>query len=288
MGIQARDLVYGSAGGLELAATAYLPAAGDLGSVLVDVHGGAWTSGDRFNNAYLDGLLAERGHLVLAIDFRHGPALRHPSALQDITAAVRFVRHHAARLGVDADRIGLLGTSSGGHLALLAAIQPNHAAHHGTSVAGLDGDPAPPGEVDAAVTHVSALWPVSDPLRRYRYAQESGRPELAERHLQYFADEQAMRGAAIQAVLRGGGAERLPAAYVVQPGADLNVPVPMTMDLVDAYQSAGGALEYAFYPGLPHAFSREETAETRALAAGIDAFVRRRISLAPAAAPAPA
>ncbi|MCA9174081.1 MAG: alpha/beta hydrolase [Planctomycetales bacterium] len=65
--------------------------------------------------------LASRGVTAFVLRYRHSPSYRHPVPLQDAQRAIRHVRHHAKQLGVDPQRIGIMGFSAGGHLASTAA-----------------------------------------------------------------------------------------------------------------------------------------------------------------------
>lgn len=270
-------LVYGRARGVDLRAERYRPAsASGNAAAIVMVHGGAWTSNDRHTPSVLCELLAAAGFTALSLDFRDGRNGKHPCAVRDITAGIRFVRANASALGVDADRIGLIGSSSGGHLALLAATRPDVDAHRGTSVL-VDGALTPAKDISAAVRCVAALWPVSDPLGRFRYAQRSGREELVAAHRRYYKDEAQMHAASVPRLLAAGEATHLPPLLIAQPGEDANVPRRMTLDLVDAYQEAGGALRYLFLPGLPHAFAYQASAATTRLAAELGAFFHAQL-----------
>src|SRR2546430_16596702 len=93
-------------------------------AALVDVHGGAWSRGDRLTGAFHGRALAASGLLVFSLDFRQGSEAKHPAASADIAAGVRYVRANAQRLGVDPRRIGIVGSSSGGPLAPLAGGKP--------------------------------------------------------------------------------------------------------------------------------------------------------------------
>ena len=273
--ISVTDLVFGQAGGRELKARLYAPvASGRSGALvaLVDVHGGAWYRGAVSDGAHYAQRLAELGVAVLSIEFRDAAVGgEHPQAGQDITAAVRYLRIHAAHLGVNPAQIGLIGSSSGGHLALLAAVLPESAQHSGTDV-----NLTPPGSrtnenverlpefaqaapaITAQVIGVAALWPVSDPLYRYLYARRTERPELVAGHDAYFKTIDAMHDASVPRIVAGGLAECLPPLFVVQPGDDKNVPREMTQDLVAAWESQGGRVSCAFYPGMPHGFACRE------------------------------
>jgi acetyl esterase/lipase len=63
--------------------------------------------------------LVEAGYTVFAVNFRLAPRFRYPAAIEDVQRAVRFVRHHAKRFGIDPAKIGAVGGSSGGYLVLM-------------------------------------------------------------------------------------------------------------------------------------------------------------------------
>ena len=275
MAIEQRSLHYARLPEVDLLAELYRPrnTADRLGRAVVMVHGGAWSMGDRLGMQHLAEAFARRGMSVFSLDFRDGRNGRHPCAVADIAAGIRYVRANAERLEVDADHIGLVGSSSGGHLVLIAGIQPDVDAHRGTPFA-VDGafqDAA----VSARTSYVVALWPVSDPLFRFHYAQAVGREELVAGHRSYYRDERHMAQASVQRTLTAGEAQALPPVAVVQPGADANVPQEMTLQLVRAWQRAGGVLNYLFYPGLPHGFGHQPSPDTDRMFEDLWPFVER-------------
>jgi acetyl esterase len=99
---------------------------------VVGVHGGAWTSGDRLNNAILDEAVAASGAVVMAVDFRLAPQFPYPAAIADINFGIRWLKANAARLGSRPDWVGAVGSSSGGHQMLLTALRPLDAHYAGT------------------------------------------------------------------------------------------------------------------------------------------------------------
>jgi len=96
------------------------------GAILV-VHGGAWQHGDKGENRWSNQWLVERGYLVLDIRYTLAPVADWRVPVRDVRCAVAWLRAHAAELGIDPERVTLLGRSAGGHLALLAAYMPDDA-----------------------------------------------------------------------------------------------------------------------------------------------------------------
>lgn len=97
------------------------PGEGPFGAVLL-FHGGAfWMGGGaasyELNDAYCRATAVEMGAVVLNVDYRLAPEFRFPVQLEDGYAALVHVHDHAEELGVDPDRLGLIGISSGGLLA---------------------------------------------------------------------------------------------------------------------------------------------------------------------------
>ncbi len=88
-----------------------------------------------------------------------------------------------------------------------------------------------------------------------------------------------MRAASVPRIVVAGEAAALPPLLVVQAGDDANVPLEMTMDLLRAWQSRDGHLEYAFFPGQWHRFALSKSPETDQLATIIAGFASRHTRL---------
>jgi acetyl esterase/lipase len=99
----------------------YLPA-GQRMPVVVLVHGGGWRSGFRSEFAPMAVRLAQRGYAAVTVSYRLSGEARYPAAIEDVQAAVRWVRDNAERYGLDAKRIALAGGSAGGQIASLAGV----------------------------------------------------------------------------------------------------------------------------------------------------------------------
>src|SRR5947207_11532885 len=112
-----QDVTYRTVDGEQLGLDVYQPAKkGKNWPAVVVVHGGGWTQGDKALFAQQSNQLAERGFVAFSINYRLAPAHPYPAAVQDVEAAVAWVRKHAKEYGVDPTRIGALRGSPGGHL----------------------------------------------------------------------------------------------------------------------------------------------------------------------------
>jgi acetyl esterase/lipase len=96
------------------------------------VHGGGFRRGNRESYLPMAVRLAERGYVAATASYRLAPRHQFPAAVEDVKAAVRFLRANADKYGIDPDRIGAMGGSAGGHLVLFLGLTPNVAEFEGT------------------------------------------------------------------------------------------------------------------------------------------------------------
>lgn len=85
--------------------------------VIVAIHGGGWTGGDKRGPEILP--LLNFGYAVVSINYRLSQVAQFPAQIQDCKAAIRWVRAHADEYHLDADHVGVWGGSAGGHLVAL-------------------------------------------------------------------------------------------------------------------------------------------------------------------------
>ncbi len=284
--VEETDVPFARAEGQELQARIYRPRGeADIPlAALVDVHGGAWSRGDRLTGAFHGRALAASGLMVVSLDFRQGSEAKHPAASADIAAGARYVRANAQRLGVDPRRIGIVGSSSGGQLALLAGVKPGAPEHAGTPILRADGSlDAGPG--DESVAFILALYPVADPHARFRYvvgrrADGSGfdAERLIAAHHGYFASEAQMAEASVTRIVAAREARALPPVWVAQPELDDNVPAAITEAFVQAYQQAGGSVERVHFPGARHGFIGQPGADADKAIALMRDFIGRQLA----------
>lgn len=241
------DIRYRTVDGTDLMGRLYRPATDRPTPYVIDVHGGAWGSGDRMNNAVIHDDFVRNGIGVFALDFRLAPGAKYPAPVDDVNYGVRWFKANAGRLGVAASAIGGLGSSSGAQQMGLIAFRPGDASY-------TTPDPALAG-VDASVAFFLACWPILDPLARYRMAQAAGKQRLVAAHNAYFPDEAAMARGNPYLVVERGEATHKPPMVIIQGTADENVEHGRADLFAEVYRKAGGKVEVHKYEGQPHTFA---------------------------------
>jgi acetyl esterase/lipase len=245
--VDIEDVEFGRAGDTPLIARLYRPRGITGFPGIVEVHGGAWTGGDRLNNVVIHNEVAAAGTAVLALEFRLAPAAPYPAGIADVNLGIRWLKANIARLGGDANKVGGLGTSSGGHQLLLNVLRPHDPRYSALKLSNA-------GDVDAGLGYVVVCWPISDPVARYRMAKETGNERLVKNHHAFFGDEATMAEANPQRILERGVAHKLPPALLIQGTADANVTPDMADKFAAAYDKAGGEITLRKFEGEPHTF----------------------------------
>jgi acetyl esterase/lipase len=134
-----RDLQYADYGqDLTLGLDLYLPTNAESESlpILVYIHGGGWFEGSKSNCP--GSTFVQHGYAVACVDYRLATAVCapdtvFPAQMHDVKAAIRWLRQHADTYGYDADHMGAIGESSGGHLAALLGVSDGAADLEGTA-----------------------------------------------------------------------------------------------------------------------------------------------------------
>jgi len=116
-----RDVVFGTGGGTELALDIVRPKQlpPQRMPVIVFIHGGGWRSGDKGGGVRRLIPFAQKGYFTASINYRLTGIASFPAQIEDCKCAIRFLRANADRYHLDSARIGVWGSSAGGHLAAL-------------------------------------------------------------------------------------------------------------------------------------------------------------------------
>lgn len=147
-----RDIVYGYSGGVELKLDLAKPAKGEGPfPVVFFFHGGGWQQGNKSHMHRWLRIFASEGYVSVSVAYRFAPEFKWPSQVEDAKAAIRFLRGNALAFDIDPDRLGTMGESAGGYLALMTGLTaPSD---------GLEGEGGSPGfssSVQAVVSYFSA------------------------------------------------------------------------------------------------------------------------------------
>ncbi|MCL2544187.1 MAG: alpha/beta hydrolase [Nocardioidaceae bacterium] len=123
-----KDIAYapdhGKRGLLDVYTSVNTPSEG--APVLLHVHGGGWTIGNKEQQGIpLLQHLAAKGWVCVTINYRLAPRDAWPAQIVDVKAALAWVKGHVAEYGGDPGYVAITGGSAGGHLTALAALTPN-------------------------------------------------------------------------------------------------------------------------------------------------------------------
>jgi len=135
-GVIERDITYCTNGGVALKMDVRYPTGMSRPApILVYVHGGSWSSGDKTDAIGMTDVpeLLSRGYLVASVDYRHAPEWKFPAQIEDVKCAIRFLRANAARFNLDPNQIGAWGHSAGGHLVALLGLTDKSDGFEGSS-----------------------------------------------------------------------------------------------------------------------------------------------------------
>lgn len=117
-----RDVEYRALSDGSLALDVYRPDRDASGRAVVLLHGGGWLTGSKGElSRYALALVERLDAVVVDVDYRLADRATYPAQIEDVAAAVEWLRERAPELGVDPDRIATMGHSAGAHLAALAA-----------------------------------------------------------------------------------------------------------------------------------------------------------------------
>ncbi|MEJ2870669.1 alpha/beta hydrolase [Actinomycetospora sp. OC33-EN08] len=246
----ARDVAYGPHGVANLLDVWRHPALPDdaRAPVVVEIHGGAWSSGRKEGDANpLLSFLAARGWVGVSVNYRLGPRHRWPAQIDDVRAALGWVHTHIADHGGDPDFVAVTGGSAGAHLAALAALT------------GRDDDHT---RVDAAVT----LYGI------YDLTADDGSGTLDEllAHTMMAGPPTGWAGASpTHRVHRGA-----PPFLVLHGTGDAVVVPAQSRDFVRALRAVSAApVAYAELPHAQHGFDALPTPRTMLVVRAVEAFL---------------
>ncbi len=170
------EIIYGHKDGMALSMIMLTPAANDKGKALIYIISGGWRSGykDALNYEKTMDLYLENGYTVFNVMHGSQPRYNLMDAVSDIKRSVRYIRSNAAKFNIDPDNIGIIGESSGGHLALMVATT------------GSDANINAPDPVNRVSDKVQAVAVLSPPTDLLNYGEKDLAPIRSESFMRDF------------------------------------------------------------------------------------------------------
>jgi acetyl esterase/lipase len=259
-----------TARGRSLLARIYQPVGEGPFPVVLDLHGGAWNFKDRLAEEPFDRAIASAGALVVAVDLTLAPEAPYPASVADANYAVRWLKAKAGGWDGDASRIGVFGSSTGGHLGELLAMRPRDPRYNALP---LPGNP----DLDATVDYVLMRSPISNTFERYQNAQTRGQTAFVRLHETYFAPWEAIHEANPQEILdRRERVARTP-LLIMQGALDENFHPALQTRFVESYRAAGGWCDYAIFEDCKHEWVATPGRDTDRAHEMARAFIARQV-----------
>ena len=239
------DVVYGHKDGLAMTMDVYHPESGANGAAILFMVSGGWFSvwapPEQFKPVFQPYL--DKGYTVMAV--RHGSSPRYsiPEAVSDVRQAVRFVRKNAKRLHIEADRLGALGMSAGGHLALML----------GTT--GDDGVPDAKDDLSRVSSRVAAVVALVPPTDLRVAVWEA--PESLPAYRNFPALSLPLKEAGANSPLTHVTKDAAP-ALVIMGGKDDLVPMKHGQWIDEAFRKNGVQHKLIVFPDAGHGLEGDE------------------------------
>ncbi len=237
-----KDVVYATVNGKPLGLDIHLPASVKEPRLLVWVHGGAWTSGDK--TAYPT-FLVEHGFAVASLDFRSSSEARFPANVHDIKAGIRFLRAKASEYGYRADRIGIVGASSGGHLAALVGVTAGN-----KELEGSEGDHLKESSSVQAIVSYFGASNLTTILHQSTPAGLAVRVPALDRLFGTSPDKAPELAKLASPVFHVDRDD--PPAFILHGDQDAQMPVNQSLELKWAYENAGASVDMLILHGVDH------------------------------------
>ena len=256
--------------GRQLMARVYQPQGPGPFPMVLDLHGGAWRRKDRLAEEPMDRAIAASGALVVAIDLRLSEEAPYPASVQDANYGVRWLKWKAAEWNGDASRIGVYGSSSGGHVAQLLALRPRDVRYGAIAL------PAA-GHLDATVAYVATRSPISDPHARFQQAERMKRQAMIENSTIYFNPWDTIYEGNPQLILERREPVSLVPMLIMQGALDDNVLPEIQEKFADTYKAAGGQVQLHVFEGCEHEWVARPGPQTDRAREMVKAFIARQL-----------
>ena len=259
--------------GRMLMARVYQPQGVGPFPTLLDLHGGAWNNKDRFANEPMDRAVAQSGVLVVAVDLTLAPEAPYPASVQDGNYGVRWLKSKAAEWNGAAAALGVLGSSSGGHVAQLLGLRPRDPRYNAIAL------PSAP-NVDATVAYIATRSPISDTVARFIFSACWKRANMIKSNQTYFKPWDTISEANPQQIVERREAATLPPMLIMQGALDDNVLPAVQEKFAATYRAAGGQCELHVFEGCEHEWVAKPGPQTDRAHEMVRGFIARTLTAA--------
>ena len=256
--------------GRMLMARIYQPQGPGPFPTVLDLHGGAWNRKDRFAEEPMDRALAASGLLVVAVDLTVAPEAPYPACVQDANYAVRWLKTKAQTWNGDTAKIGVYGSSSGGHVAELLAMRPRDRRYNAIALAG-----AP--NIDATVAYIATRSPISNTFARYENAERRSNASMVKNNKTFFVPWETIHEANPQEILEREEKVVVVPFLIMQGALDDNVLPEVQEGFVKTYRAAGGECEYHLFENSVHEWVAEPGPQTDKAREVVKQFIARQL-----------
>ncbi len=254
--------------GRMLMARIYQPKGPGPFPTILDLHGGAWNGKNRTAEEPMDRALAASGLLVVAIDMTLAPEAPYPACVQDANYGVRWLKQNAAKWNGDTSKIGLYGSSSGGHVAELIAMRPHDARYGAIPLAS-----AP--NLDATVAFIATRSPISNTVARYENAEKHNRAGMIKNNKTFFNPWETIHESNPQEILDREEKITFVPYLIMQGGLDDNMPPEAQEKFAKSYKAAGGNIEFHLFEKSVHEWVADEGPDTDQARETVKQYVAR-------------
>jgi acetyl esterase len=260
-----------NAAGRMLMARVYQPKGPGPFPTVLDLHGGAWNRKDRFAEEPMDRALAASGLLVVAVDLTIASEAPYPACIQDANWSARWLKANAARWNGNVAKLGVYGSSSGGHVAELLAMKPTDPRYASIPFAGA-------ADVDASVSYVAMRSPVSNTFARYENAERRRNEAMMKNNKVFFSPWETIHEGNPQEILERKEKVRLVPFLIMQGALDDNVLPEMQENFAKTYRAAGGDCDYRLFENSVHEWVAEPGPQTDKARDTAKAFIARQLA----------
>jgi acetyl esterase len=257
--------------GRQLIARIYEPAGKGPFPTVLDLHGGAWNAKDRKAEEPMDRAIAESGVLVVAVDLTLASESPYPACVQDANFAVRWLKTKAAAWNGNPAKIGVYGSSSGGHVAELLAMRPRDSRYNAIPLR-----EAP--SADASVAYVAMRSPISNTFARYQNAEKLKRSAMVKNNTTFFVPWETIHESNPQEILDRHETITKAPFLIMQGALDDNVLPAVQERFARSYRDAGGDIQYELFEGCEHEWVAQPGPQTDHAREIVKSFIARQVN----------